>query len=454
MNPASGPSPINVVFKLRKSVPRSVSFFQFTKVKLHLSFTFHTSRFMFYPAYMNIQNRKCLVVGAGVVAARKVASLLRSGGDVTLISPEATQTLDDFARTGLIRWHRRQFQNGDTEGMFLVCAATDQPELNTQVFKEAHEMNGINLVNVVDVVPECTFAAASVITYGDVTISISTSGKSPAMSRRIREHLETKFGAPSLYAESLDMDFIPPPEQGFPYPVYFLLENRRCVVVSRSENMSEALAQRADLLRRCGASVERIVPPLCPPRGQGGWGSDNHRLSDAFLVCIEDMKPARENPVFNQIQLIECLMHPELGAFTTPLLVMQGPLIISISTHRVGSAGAAGALPSPPSEEEPDKAKRVQSELASQFENKGYGEFIDFLGALRPLAMDAIPTQERRQRFFDELIDQIPTNQGQTCCLGFADNDCPIECTFNLVRHGQLDRARQYALQRIDESIN
>ncbi|MBI1929460.1 bifunctional precorrin-2 dehydrogenase/sirohydrochlorin ferrochelatase [Candidatus Poribacteria bacterium] len=406
---------------------------------------------MFYPAHVNIQNRKCLVVGAGVVAARKVASLLRSGGDVTLISPEATQTLDDFAQTGLIRWHRRQFQTGDTEGMFLVCAATDHPELNTQVFKEAHEMNGINLVNVVDVIPECTFAAASVVTYGDVMISISTSGKSPAMSRRIREHLETKFGATSLYAESLDMDFIPPPEQGFPYPVYFLLENRRCVVMSRSENMSEALAQRADLLRRCGASVERIAPT-----------DDNHRLSDAFLVCIEDMElegapPARGGDkgegAPNQIQLIECLTHPELGTFTTPLLVMQGPLIISISTNRVYEQ----------SEEEQDNAKRVQvalnpdeigAELASQFENKGYGEFIDFLGALRPLVMDAIPTQERRQQFFDELIDQIPTNRGQTCCLGFADADCSVECTFNLVRHGQIDRARQYALQRIDELIN
>jgi len=434
---------------------------------------------MFYPAHLNIQNRKCLVVGAGGVAARKVASLLHSGGDVTLISPQATQTLDDFARTGRIRWHRRQFQAGDTEGMFLVCAATDQPEINTQVFKEAHEMNGIYLVNVVDVIPECTFAAASVITYGDVTIGISTSGKSPAMTRRIREHLETKFGATSLYAESLDMDVIPPPEQGFPYPVYFLLENRRCVAVSDSGEMSEALAQRADLLRRCGASVERIVPPLCPPRGQGGWGSDNHQLSDAFLVCIEDMKlegapPARGGDkgegAPNQLQLIECLTHPELGTFTTPLLVMQGPLIISISTNRVRgqsgsarlSAGLEQALPSEDGEE-PDKAKHVQvalnpdeigAELASQFENKGYGEFIDFLGALRPLAMDAIPTQERRQQFFDELIDRIPTNQGQTCCLGFANADCSIECTFNLVRHGQVDRAYQYALQRIDESIN
>ena len=112
---------------------------------------------------------------------------------------------------GAIRlsWHKRQFRSGDTEGMFLVCAATDLPKINTQVFKEAHEVYGINLVNVVDVIPECTFAAASVITHEDLTISISTSGKSPAVSRRIREYLEAKFGAISLYDEPSETNFTP-----------------------------------------------------------------------------------------------------------------------------------------------------------------------------------------------------------------------------------------------------
>ena len=218
-------------------------------------------------------------MGAGLVAERKVLSLLRSGGDVTLISPEATQANADLAQSSQIVWYKRQFRSGDTAGMYLVCAATDLPGINTQVFKEAHEAYGINLVNVVDVIPECTFAAASVITHGDLTISISTSGKSPALSRRIREYLETKFGAVSLYDEPSETNFTPSLKgNGLPYPVYFLLENRHCVVISDSEEMRGPLAQRLDLLLRCGASVDRVVP-----------NPDNlERVSEAFFVLADN----------------------------------------------------------------------------------------------------------------------------------------------------------------------
>ncbi|MCZ6679157.1 MAG: bifunctional precorrin-2 dehydrogenase/sirohydrochlorin ferrochelatase [Candidatus Poribacteria bacterium] len=393
---------------------------------------------MFYPAHLNLQNRQCLVVGAGIVAERKVFSLLRSGGDVTLISPEATQPIEDLAKQGSLRWRQCQFQAGDTEGMFLVCAATDHPEINTRIFKEAHETYGINLVNVVDVIPECTFAAASVITHGDFTISISTSGKSPAMSRRIREHLEAKFGAASLYEKKIAGNFGPPPQnQGLPYPVYFLLENRRCVVMSGSESMSETLAQRLELLHRCGASVERIAST-----------ADNlDCLSDAFLVIIDEPE---FNPgtilaqIPNQIQLVEFINTLVRGTFITPLLVMDGDLIISISTNDIQSSSKP--------EEGQDGISHLQTELACQFENNGYGEFIDFLGSLRPLAMKMIPTQAGRQQFFDDLIDQVPGSDCQTCCLSFENRDCSTRCTFNLIRNGRIEHARQWATERICET--
>ena len=392
---------------------------------------------MFYPAYLNLQNRKCLVVGAGLIAERKVLSLLRSGGEVTLISPEATQANANLARSNRITWHKRQFQSGDTEGMFLVCAATDLPEINTQVFKEAYEVDRINLVNVVDVIPECTFAAASVITHEDLTISISTSGKSPALSRRIREYLEAKFGAVSLYDESPEPAFTASPKgNGLPYPVYFLLENRHCVVISDSEEMREPLAQRLDLLLRCGASVDRVVPT----------SNNLERVSGAFLVLIDDFES--ENSAFaalDQRQLIEFINVPELGTFTTPPLVRDGDLIISISANHIQETdtGAAGGC----------KIESVQTQLARQFENNGYGEFIDFLGSLRPTVIEFIPTQKGRQRYFDRLIDQVPRNEGKKCCLGFEDPNCAVKCTFNMIRSGQTDAARQYALQRVSESV-
>lgn len=387
---------------------------------------------MFYPAYLNLQNRKCLVVGAGLVAERKVLSLMRSGGDVTLISPEATQANADLAQHDRIAWHKRQFRSGDTEGMFLVCAATDLPEINTQVFKEAHEVYGINLVNVVDVIPECTFAAASVITHEDLTISISTSGKSPALSRRIREYLEAKFGAVSLYDEPSEANFNPSLKgDGLPYPVYFLLEDRHCVVISDSEEMKTPLAQRLDLLLRCGASVDRVAP-----------NSDNlEHVSDAFLVLVDDF--ASGDFAFadhNQHQLIEFINTPEFSTFTTPALVRDGDLIISISANHIQEIDKGI--------NENCKIESVQAQLAHQFENNGYGEFIDFLGSLRPTVMESIPTQKGRQRYFDHLIDHVPGDERQQCCLGFENLNCAVKCTFNMIRNGQIDVVRQYALQQ------
>ncbi len=392
---------------------------------------------MFYPAYLNLQNRKCLVVGAGLVAERKVLSLLRSGGAVTLISPEATQVNADLARNNRITWHKRQFRSGDTAGMYLVCAATDLPEINTQVFKEAHEIYGINLVNIVDVIPECTFAAASVITHEDLTISISTSGKSPALSRRIREYLEAKFGAVSLYDEPSETNFTPSLKgNGLPYPVCFLLENRHCVVVSDSEKMREPLAQRLDLLLRCGASVDRVAP-----------NPDNlERVSEAFLVLVDNFGSEDFDFVtLNQHQLIEFIKAPEVGTFTTPALVRDGDLIISISANHIQETdkGANDSC----------KIESVQTQLSHQFENNGYGAFIDFLGSLRPTVMESILTQKGRQRYFDYLIDQVSGNEGQQCCLDFEDPNCAVECTFNMIRSGQIDAARQYALQRISKSV-
>ena len=374
-------------------------------------------------------------MGAGLVAERKVLSLLRSGGDVTLISPEATQANADLAQSSQIVWHKRQFRSGDTAGMLLVCAATDLPEINTQVFKEAHEVYGINLVNVVDVIPECTFAAASVITHGDLTISISTSGKSPALSRRIREYLETKFGAVSLYDEPSDTNFTPSLKgNGLPYPVYFLLENRHCVVISDSEEMRGPLAQRLDLLLRCDASVDRVVPNP----------NNLERVSEAFLVLVDNFGAEDfDFSALDQRQLIEFINDPESGTFTTPPLVRDGDLIISISANHIQETDKGV--------NDNCKIESVQTQLAHQFENNGYGEFIDFLGSLRPTVMESIPTQKGRQRYFDRLIDQVSGNEGQQCCLSFEDPNCAVECTFNMIRSGQTATARQYALQRIGE---
>ena len=381
---------------------------------------------MFYPAYLNLQNRKCLVVGGGTVAERKVVSLLLSGGEVTLVSPAATELLMFLAHIGKIFWHKRQVKVGDTCGYFLVCAATDFTDINSAVFTEAYEKNKIHLVNVVDVIPQCTFAAASVVTDGELMVSISTSGKSPATSRRIRECFEHMLGATSLYTLGYQNgNPVPVENQGLPYPVYLLLENRTCVVLC--EQKTPEIERRVSLLRQCGASVVCMAP--------GEVKSDH--FDRAFLV-IADKLSAVDIPCGNEGTFIrEYLDEPEAGTHFTPNLIIDGNLIISVSTQDCKGIG---------------RATWLHKKLANQFENNGYGAFIEFLGMRRPEILKAFPTPKARAAFFETLIGNVEmdSSQRQTCCIGLTNPECSAECLFNWVRHGQLERANTFTSKLLE----
>ncbi len=375
---------------------------------------------MFYPAYINLQDRKCLVIGGGTVAERKVVAMLISGGDVTVISPDATELVAFLAHSGTIRWYKRQVKAGDTTGYFLVCTATDFTDINTAVFSEAHEKNRIRLVNVVDVIPQCTFAAASVVTDGELMLSISTSGKSPAMSRRIREHFEKVLHASSLYTLGYENgEPVPIQNQRLPYPVYFLLEGRTCIVVC--EQKIPEIERRISLLNRCGAATICMAPHKLKP----------HHLKDAFLV-ITDNSSAIDAAAKGESGFIsECLDEPIAGTYFTPDLVIDDNLIISVSSRNSINI---------------DKASTLHKQLTNQFENNGYGAFIEFLGTLRPQVLKAFPTSKKRAEFFDTLIDTVEQEhpEPQTCCFRFANRDCSAECLFNWIRQDKLERANTF----------
>ena len=375
---------------------------------------------MFYPAYINLQDRKCLVVGGGTVAERKVVAMLISGGDVTVISPDATDLVAFLTHIGTIRWHKRQVRAGDTDGYFLVCAATDFTDINTAVFSEGYEKNNIRLVNVVDVIPQCTFAAASVVTDGELMISISTSGKSPAMSRRIREHFEKVLHTSSLYTLGYEEgEPVPIENQGLPYPVYLLLEGRTCIVVC--EQKTPEIKRRISLLNRCGAATIRIAPDkLKPPH-----------LENAFLVAADNVSMVDAASKSESGCISECLNEPTAGTYFTPDLVLDDNLIISVSPrHSINT----------------DKARHLHKQLTNQFENNGYGTFIEFLGTLRPQVLKAFPTSKKRADFFDTLIDTVEQErpQLQRCCFRLANHDCSAECLFNWIRQGKLERANTF----------
>lgn len=146
----------------------------------------------YYPIFLDIKNRPCLVVGGGAVACRKVAMLLECGAGVTVVSPTADAALQNLADAGKIELRKRPYQSADIEGMFLVIGATDDEPLNRHIKADADREG--KLCNIADHPEACHFILPAVVKKGDLVIAISTSGKSPAFAKRIRKELEKTFG--------------------------------------------------------------------------------------------------------------------------------------------------------------------------------------------------------------------------------------------------------------------
>lgn len=143
----------------------------------------------YYPAYLDIAGKPCVVIGAGAIAERKVEQLVAAGANVTMVSPEVTPELRRMAGDGAIALVERAYEAGDLGTAFLAIAATDDPAVNRQVRAEASQ--GRVLLNVVDVAELCDFIAPAVVERGPVSVAVSSSGTSPALARKLRESLET-----------------------------------------------------------------------------------------------------------------------------------------------------------------------------------------------------------------------------------------------------------------------
>jgi len=146
----------------------------------------------FYPIILRIKEKPVLVVGGGKVAERKVESLLNCGAKVFLISKTLTQKLQHLIQQKKVVLLGQDFCESYLTDKFLLIAATDDPLFNKSVAQKGRQ-KGI-LVNVVDQPDECDFIVPSVVKRGDLIIAVSTSGKSPFISRRIREELESIYG--------------------------------------------------------------------------------------------------------------------------------------------------------------------------------------------------------------------------------------------------------------------
>lgn len=144
-----------------------------------------------YPVFLvGLENRRCVVIGGGHEAERKAAGLLDCDANVTVISPEVTPKLKQWADAGRINWVAREFQPGDTEGAFLTIAENTNPERSAAIWAEAKD----GLVNVMDDIEHCNFIAGSVLKQGPLTIVISTNGAAPALAVRLRERMQREYG--------------------------------------------------------------------------------------------------------------------------------------------------------------------------------------------------------------------------------------------------------------------
>jgi precorrin-2 dehydrogenase len=146
----------------------------------------------YYPVLLQLEGKSALVVGGGGVAQRKVEALLDCGAKISIVSRELTESLASMVDAGKInllgdRFHERQLENA-----FVVIAATDDEDLNREISQKARE-RGL-LINAVDQPEDCNFIVPSIVRKGDLIIAISTSGKSPALAKKVRKDLDRRFG--------------------------------------------------------------------------------------------------------------------------------------------------------------------------------------------------------------------------------------------------------------------
>jgi precorrin-2 dehydrogenase len=155
----------------------------------------------YFPVFLDLHEKPAVVIGGGAVAERKVLALLACGARITVVSPSLTRKLSYLVRAGALRQRKRRWRDADLREAFVVLATTNDPVSNAEVARRVRSRS--RLINVADDPLRCNFILPSVLTRGDLTIAVSTSGKSPAVARRIRQELERSLG--NVYGRYLRM---------------------------------------------------------------------------------------------------------------------------------------------------------------------------------------------------------------------------------------------------------
>ncbi|KIL36396.1 hypothetical protein SD71_07940 [Cohnella kolymensis] len=167
---------------------------------------------------LNLEGRRCVVIGGGSVAERKISGLLEAGAAVSVFSLGLTEHLRELVHAGKIEWAKRPMQDEDLDGAALVFAATDRQDINAQA-AQAARARGIH-ANVADDGAGGDFIVPAVLRRGDLIVTASTSGAAPALAARVVNEMAVRYGPE--YAEYVKV-----------------LETVRSIVKSEVEDSSE-----------------------------------------------------------------------------------------------------------------------------------------------------------------------------------------------------------------------
>ncbi|MEM7586590.1 MAG: bifunctional precorrin-2 dehydrogenase/sirohydrochlorin ferrochelatase [Acidobacteriota bacterium] len=146
----------------------------------------------YYPVYLDLDDRLVVVLGGGEVAEEKVDGLLAAGAAIRVIAPQLNPGLQRLVTQGRVEHISRSYREGDLQGAFLVVSERLGEAVHRRIWAEA-ERHGIPL-NVQDETDYCSFIAAALFRRGDLAITISTSGKAPALAARLRQRFERELG--------------------------------------------------------------------------------------------------------------------------------------------------------------------------------------------------------------------------------------------------------------------
>ncbi len=141
----------------------------------------------YYPIYLDLRGRNALIVGGGPIATGKASGMLAAGARVTVIAPDASAEIGQWAREAKLIWHARAFREGDLDGHFIVVAATDDRALNALVYQMADAQGRV--ANAADDLDNCNFIAPAVAQRGPLQVAVSTSGASPALAKQLRDQI-------------------------------------------------------------------------------------------------------------------------------------------------------------------------------------------------------------------------------------------------------------------------